>query len=160
MLASFAPLFFWIRVVSAVVSFILLGGIVYLIMQIDYFSDRREYGWRIWRGKKGEKKRSLRKWKTILEDVASGDASRLTNAVLTAQGLVGETLRVAGYKGASFGELLHSVSETDVPCIVETRRMYKDISEYIEKKEELSRQDVKALLRLFREILRQFGVVD
>jgi len=82
-----------IRVVSAVISVILLVAIVRYMIVLDYFYERREYGRRAYNYPKEYKKQNLKKWEMILRHIQTSNPALWKKAVQEADDLLFEVLR-------------------------------------------------------------------
>jgi hypothetical protein len=153
--------FFWFQVVSAVISIALVAHIVYLIVRMDYFSDRRDYGWRVLRGAAGERRRTLKTWKHVLDKVQTSDPVLWRQAIDEAGAILSETLRAAGYQGASLDEQLERATEAQVAGSQITERIRVRLRPVLEDTSTpLELTHVKELLRAYRDILKGFGLIE
>ena len=50
--------FIWFQIASILLSIVLVVAIIRLMMKIDYYSGKREYGWEIWKLEGLEKKKT------------------------------------------------------------------------------------------------------
>lgn len=152
---------FWIKMISAVVSLILLVAVIRLIVVIDYFSDKRDYGVRILREETSEKKRSSKQWKEILSLVSTHKPEAWKDAVYKADEMIDEVLKAAGYLGTSLDERLMKVDVSQIPNIDEIRKVRKEFFLDIDDPlREVTLSETKALLRLYRDLLRGFGIIE
>lgn len=152
---------FWFKIASAFISLILLVAIVRLIIVIDYFSDKRDYGWRVARGTLAEKKRSSRQWKQILELVKKHNPLAWKEALQKADEMVDEVLKAGGYSGSSIDERLMKIDASQISHIDEIRRVRKEVFLKMEDEQNaLELSETKKLLRLYRDVLREFGMME
>jgi len=152
---------FWLKMASAFISLILLVAVIRLIILIDYFSDKRDYGWRIARGASAEKKRSSKQWKGILELVKKHTPLAWKEAVQKADAMVDEVLKAGGYAGNSIDERLMKIDASQIAHIDEIRRVRKEVFLKMEDEQGmLDLSETKKLLRLYRDVLRQFGMIE
>ena len=157
----FSQNFFWIQATSLTLSLILFVAIIYLVIKIDYFSDRREYGWEVMDIVNTYKKRTLRAWKKIIEKITSLDPKLWFEAVKEADVILDEVLKSSGYLGKSVEERLSkfSPSETfNMEALKEKRREF--FSLFSEESVDVDVVKAKELLREYRSALQQFGMLD
>lgn len=151
----------FLQVVCILVSAIFLIATAVLMVRVDYFSDKRDYGLRAWSGAKGDKKVSYKAWKRILQKVASDNPVLWRQALVDGGQLLFETLKAAGYRASSLEEILYMVDQLQIPNVEEVRRLHSKAQIVIaDETMAVTHGEVKEILRAYRELLRQFGVVE
>ncbi len=151
----------WIPIISVVVSFFLLYKIVSLAIKIDYFGDKRNYGWKIMKTAKYQKIKGIKIWNLILNYVSQPDPIKWKEAILKADNLMEDILRNSGYKGYDLSELLIQIDSSKISNIDEIKRIRFGIKEILRDEGALlDREKVKEFLREYRQAFRQFGLLD
>lgn len=161
MIAWFEQTFFWVQVISAFVSLVLTVAIIYLIVHLDYFGDHRDYKWRVWRMAKSEKKHTLKQWQLILEKITHHNPEAWTEAFKSADAILNEVLKSAGYHGRTIDERLIGVAEENVSGATELKRVRKEVFGIIDNPMQvLEHAKAKEALRAYRHVFRQFGIIE
>jgi len=151
----------FLQVLCILVSAIFLIATAVLMVRVDYFSDKRDYGLRAWAGTAGDKKVSNKAWKRMLQKVASDSPALWREALVDGGRLLFETLKTAGYRAPNLEEILYMVDQLQISNVEEVRRMHSKAQIVIaDETMALTHGEVKEILRAYRELLRQFGVAE
>src|SRR5690606_34436428 len=99
MLQSLATLFDWFRAISIVISAILFVAAVRYIFITDAFGGYRKYRLEVYKFVEDEKKRFPKRWKNVLELIQSDEADDWKHAIILADGMFDDMLKIGGYSG-------------------------------------------------------------
>lgn len=152
--------FIWVKVVSTILSVFFLYLIVKLMKEMKYFSGY-SYAWNVFRSGVDDKKRITIHWNRILKHVTSKNPDQWKAAVPQADKLLDEVLKIAGCKGNTIEERLDSLEATTVPTIGDLKRVRSEVFSILtEEKPSLEREKLKELLREYRNVIRQLGMLE
>lgn len=153
--------FFWIQLASIIISLVLIIAIVRLIIKIDYYSDKREYGLEIWQIKKLRHKKLKKLWKKVLASVVEPDPVKWKEVLIEVDNFFDDTLKEVGYLGESAKERLLKVEKEKISNIQEIIKIHEEI-EKIKASDSLflEHEKFKEYLRAYRQAFRQLGYLD
>ena len=151
---------FWVvQSIATVVSVLLLVGIIYYIIKLDYFGDKREYGVKAVNYASATKKAQKKEWDKVLNDIKSANPALWKEAFERADELLAETFRAAGYKGFNAEQVLTYIYEEQVPGIEELKKERQTLTTLLAQEGFVpERNQVKKVLRVYREVLKNFGI--
>lgn len=152
---------FFFQLLSLVLSTFLFCAIIYLVVKIDYFSDKREYGWESWNVTKTYKKRVANFWSKIIKNISSQDPTLWKEAVKIAEETLAEILKAAGYRGAKMEELLKSFNSIKILGADELKQKRSEFFElYADDSIPVDLIKTKELLREYRNVFKNLGMLD
>ena len=153
--------FIWIQITSILISALLLVAIIRLIIKIDYFSDRREYGREIWNMEKLRNAKLKELWKVVLNLISQPDPTKWKDAMFTVDEFFDDTLKAVGYLGSSEEERLSKVEEDKISNVGDLKKIHLEIMQL--KSDEnsiLDHEKAKEYLRAYRQAFRQLGYME
>jgi hypothetical protein len=148
-IAWFVQHFWVVQSIAAVVSVLLLVGIIYYIIKLDYFGDYAS----------ATKKEQKKEWDKVLNGIKSANPALWKEAFERADALLAETFRAAGYKGFNVEQVLAYVYEEQVPGVEELKKERQALTTLLAQEGFVpERNQVKKVLRVYREVLSRFGI--
>ncbi len=153
----FQTFLFWFKIASAVISAILLFVVVRLIIVTDAFGGYRKYRLDVRKYGAEEKKRTPDMWKRVLKFVQSPKPEDWKQAVLVADQIFDDVLKIGGYTGATTAERIEKVEASQIGNIDRLRVLRANVFSSIHTDEALDLPVVKELLREYREVFQTMG---
>ena len=114
-----------IQIISFLISTILLGLIIYFAVQTEFISDPVEHFFDTLGAINMSKRRTLKAWKQIQKRLRSNKMNDLKLAVLEADKVLDEILRMAGFPGKDLDERLELITPAQIENIEEIREAHK-----------------------------------
>ena len=153
--------FVWIQIASILISTLLIVAIVRLIIKIDYFSDRREYGREIWKIKELRNIKLKELWKTTLKMISQPNPEKWKAALIAVDYFFDDTLKAVGYLGSSEVERLSKVEKEKISNIDDLKKIHLEILQLrAEENSVLDHEKAKEYLRAYRQAFRQLGYME
>ncbi len=153
--------FVWIQIASILISTLLIVAIVRLIIKIDYFSDRREYGREIWKIKELRNIKLKELWKTTLKMISQPNPEKWKAALIAVDDFFDDTLKAVGYLGSSEVERLSKVEKEKISNIDDLKKIHLEILQLrAEENSVLDHEKAKEYLRAYRQAFRQLGYME
>lgn len=153
--------FIWIQTLSILISVALLIGIIRLIIKIDYFSDKREYGREVWNVAQLRQTKLKELWKRTLKLISLPDPAKWKAALIAVDDFFDDTLKSAGYIGSSEEERLSKVDKEKVSNINELKKICLEIAQLkVDENSILDHEKAKEYLRAYRQAFRQLGYME
>ncbi len=150
----------WIQLISLLLSLFFLTLSIRLIIKMDFFSDKRNYGWQAVRSDSIARTRLQKAWKVVLKKITLPDSGAWKEAVLLADNEFDEVIRSSGYRGASPEERLMLVDESAVANISKIRALRAELLPSLTNEEaSLDYEKAKELLREYRRAFKQLGMM-
>lgn len=147
--------------ISFVISAIFFVMAVRLMIRMNYFSEDIRYRWNFLKKTRDDKNRILGIWKKILDLVISRNPDDWKQAALVSDSLLDEVLKIAGYRGNTVEERLSHVDESAVPTISGLRRVRTRVFALLAEAEpHIEQAQIKELLREYRHVFRQLGIME
>lgn len=114
-----------LQFISLVISGIFLAIIVYLNTTLNLTGEKIQHWMDVIGAANISKRHSLKIWKQIQKRLQSGDATQLKLAVLEADRVLDEVLKLAGYSGSTLSERLEGMNESQLSNLKEVREAHR-----------------------------------
>jgi uncharacterized protein YifE (UPF0438 family) len=114
-----------IQLVSLFTSTVLLGFTIYFLIKINLIGEEVEHYLGVLAGADISKRRTLKAWKQIQKRLRTKKESQLKLAVLEADQILNEILRMAGYQGKNLDECLSQITPAQLSNIEEIKQAHK-----------------------------------
>lgn len=154
------PLFI-IKIAAAMVSVILLGGIVYFLRKSGYLmfyygSDLRDF----FMAGAGASKKIAKQWAMITRRIASMNDSDWKLAIIEADKFVDDVVRHLGGQGNTVGERLNSLPPGSIQHLDELWAAHKVRNNIVHDPDyQLNQQGAKDTIALYETVLKEFEVM-
>lgn len=150
----------WIQLVSLLISLFLLVASIRLIIKMDFFSDKRDYGWQAVRSDSIARTRLEKAWRVVLKKITLPDSGAWKEAVLLADNEFDEVIRSSGYRGATPEERLMVVDESAIANISRIRVLRGELIPALkDENASVDYEKAKELLREYRRAFKQLGMM-
>lgn len=107
------------------------------------------------------KKRSIKAWKNIQKHFFAGSDSELKVAIIEADNLLDEALRMGGVKGASLGDKLKQLTEDDLKNIDEIWEAHKLRNKIAHEADfKMNRDTAERALGVYERTFQDLGILD
>ncbi len=151
---------FWIQFISLLLSLFFLAASIRLIIKMDFFSDKRDYGWQAVRSDAIARTRLEKAWKIVLKKITLPDSGAWKEAVLLADGEFDEIIRSSGYRGATPDERLVMIDESAIANISRIRVLRNELMSALKDEDaSVDYEKAKELLREYRRAFKQLGMM-
>ena len=107
------------------------------------------------------KKRSIRVWQTVQRHFYAGDENSLKLALLEADKILDEALRLAGFRGENLGERLKKLTEAQLPNLNDIWEAHKLRNRLAHETDfRLNRDTAERALAIYEQTFRDLGLLD
>ncbi|MBI3638342.1 hypothetical protein HY227_01200 [Candidatus Wolfebacteria bacterium] len=116
---------FWFEFISLIISGIMIWIIIYINVSVGLTQEMVEYWRDVWDWKGVPRRNTIKAWKQIVKRMKTGGQTQLKLAILEADRLLDEILKVSGYPGRNIEERLAAVNSAEIPNIEEVKQAHK-----------------------------------
>ncbi len=151
--------FLLIASISLALSALFVWGTVYMLMKISYFNFRSDL-WRDWRGSKDLTKiRLLRLWEQVRELMATDDMAQWKDALLKADKILNEILKMSGYLGIDVEPKLDLIAGqlTNIEALREAATVCRAIRANAEY--EISKEEALRLAFIYKAAFKELNLL-
>ena len=150
-----------LEVFSVVISLILVYGIVYCVIRSNFLILQSEKWSDFLNIKNVSRRRSLRAWKHILKKIHSKDELQWKLAIMEADKILDEILKMAGYKGETMDDrlkLLTKAQLTNLDDIKNTHRVRQQISQNPDFK--ITQEEVSGIIKVYHQAFTELYLIE
>lgn len=138
-----------------------IGSTIYFIMTTGYAKYYVSRFEEVALKRNLNKRRSIRGWQEIKRHQFAGDENSLKIALIEADKLLDEALRLAGYSGETLGERLKKITEVEMPdiqLIWEAHKLRNKLAH--ETNFHLSREIGEKALSIYEKTFKDLGLLE
>lgn len=152
--------FIWLQIASILISIVLIIFIVRLMIKINYYSGKREYGWEIWKLEGLRRKKLIQLWGRVLKMTSRPDPTGWKKAVLEVNDFFDDILKGLGYLGSSGEERLAKVEEDKISNTNELAEIHTEIKALkADENSAIDHEKAKKYLKTYRKAFRELGLL-
>lgn len=149
------------KAISILLSLAMLSFVVYSAIKIGWWSNRTDRIKDVILRSNMPKKRSLKIWKEVEHHLFTGDDNSLKLAILEADKILDEALRVSGYLGESLGDRLKKIKSEQMPMIEEVWEAHKLRNRIVHEPDfKVNRDLAERALDIYRKTFQDLGLLD
>ena len=146
---------------AIIITFVLLGATIFFMIRTGWIAVRVDRVRDVILKTNLPKKRSIRAWRHVTVHFAQGDENSLKVAVIEADNLLDEALRLAGYRGVNLGERLKKITSAELPLIDEIWEAHKIRNRLAhESGFRLDRATAERALEVYQKVFQDLGILD
>lgn len=150
-----------IKSFSALISILLFTGIVIIVVKLNKASFKVKKYREIFEGDEIYKHRTVRIWKKICADLESGDTAKRKFAIIEADKVLDEILKLSGYSGEDMGERLKQVTTAQLINIDDIWTVHKIRNQIAHETDyDLSEEGARRAIAIYATAFRQLGLID
>ena len=144
-----------------IISAILLVLIVRLMIKIDFFAERRQYGSEIRHLSDLRKRKLAQLWKKTLKRIIQPVPSLWKESVIEVDVFFDDTLKAYGYLGANEEERMSKVDSENVSNIDKIAGIHSEVVKLKnDDNSSIDKETTKEYLREYRKAFRELGLLD
>ncbi|KKR88926.1 MAG: hypothetical protein UU85_C0001G0117 [Candidatus Wolfebacteria bacterium GW2011_GWA2_42_10] len=161
-------IFYWIKenlllleIVSLIISGILLWLTVFLILKTQFIREKTHYFFDVIGEKNLTRRRSLKAWKQIQKRLEANDESNLKLAIIEADKILDEILKMSGYRGDTMADRLKQINPSQLSNIEEIWQAHKIRNRIVHEPDfHIPRGEAWMVVEIYKKALQQFGLID
>lgn len=145
---------------SVFISGILLIYAVYYLIKTDIVRDKFEHFTSILGSADINKSRALRGWKQILKRLKIGEPAQIKMAVLEADKILNEMLKMAGYPGKDLDERLELADTATISNVNELRQAHKIKNRLAAESDfNVNQEEAVMILKIYQKTFQDFNLM-
>lgn len=152
---------FWFELTSLIISGILLWLIIFIIVKTHFIGGEARYFFDILGKNRLSKRRTVKAWKQILKRFNTGDDSNLKLAIIEADKVLDELLKISGYKGETMSDRLKQIVPAQLSNISEIWQAHKIRNRIVHEPDfKLARGEAWMCIEIYKKAFQEFGLID
>ena len=161
MISWFLDTLWLFKTISVIVSVVFFILAVQFMIRMDYFGGTKRYGMNLIRKHPSTSEVMESMWKKVLKLISSKNPEDWKKAVLFADTIFDESLRIVGGKGKTIEERIQTVNTETIGSLEELSGLRATILHTLKEEQGLvSREDAKTILRAYRSALRRMSMIS
>ncbi len=151
----------WVfKAIAAVVSVVFCVLTIQLMIKMQYFEVITKYGFNFLRKAPSTNQIMEKFWKQALKRIVSNDPEDWKKAILAADKIFDESLRIIGSKGKTTEERIKSSDRAITGSLEEIAVLRTEVLHVIQQEQGfITREKAKEILRVYRSVLRQMEML-
>ncbi len=150
-----------IQIISFLISSILLGLIIYFISKTDVLSEPIEHFFEIFGKADMLKRRTIKGWKEIKRKLKSGEVNDLKSAILEADKILADILRMAGYPGKDLDERLEQMAPGQFSNLEELKQAHKFKARIVnEPNFAISTNEAQVIIEIYKKVFQELNLIE
>lgn len=113
------------QIISFLISTILLSFTIYFIVKLNIVGEKIESFIDVLGAKDISKRRIFKAWEQIQRRLKTGELNQLKLAILEADRILFEILKMSGYQGKNMDEIFEQITEAQISNIKEVQQVHK-----------------------------------
>ena len=150
-----------LKFLSVVVSIILFYGIMALIIKTNFLGVRVDRFKEQWTNIDLTRHRTVKAWNQVLRRMKAGDESNLKLALIEADKILDEVLKLSGYRGETVADRLKQVTTAQFPNVNEIWAVHKIRNRIVHEPDfQITKPEAEEGVRIYARAFRQVGLID
>lgn len=150
-----------IKVLSVLISGALTFGIGYVIFKMNLFGSKVEQFIEIAGIDTTVRKRTVRAWQQILDRLSSGTESNMKLAIIEADKILDELLKLSGYRGDTLGDRLKQVNTTQISNVQDLWQAHKVRNRIVHEPDfQITEAEARFSVRIYERAFQELGLID
>jgi hypothetical protein len=150
-----------LKAIAILLTTFFVGATIYFALKIGWIALRVDRVRDVIFKSELSKRRSIKAWNKIKLYHFAGDDNSLKIAVIEADKLLSEALRLAGFRGETLGDRLQNITGAQLPNIQEIWEAHKLRNRLVHESDfKLSRDTAEKALAVYEQTLRDLELLD
>ena len=149
------------QIISVFVSGLLLAGIIYILAKSHIVSLAIEQYMDILGAAKMPKRRIIKGWKQIFRRLRKMDEAQYKLAIIEADKLLDEVLKISGYAGETMADRLKQLTPAQISNLEEIWQVHKIRNQIVHEPDfKLNQTEAAYAISIYEKALKEFGLLD
>ena len=152
---------FWFHLSSLIFSALFIAGTIYSIVKSPYINIKIEGYIDAFGIKTLSRRRARRVWRRVLERVNKGTATNFKLAILEADRLLDEILKLSGFYGETMDDRLKQATEKQIANLDDIKEAHHLATRIANDPDwTMDRKTAIETLKVYEKLFEEFGIVD
>ena len=155
------PNLLWLQLIGVLLSGLFLWGIIYIITQVQYFNMKVERYMDVFGVGNLTKRKSLKGWQQIRKRIMSEVQQDWKLAVLEADQILNEILKMAGYLGSDLTKKLEILKPENLVSLEEVKDAHSLAIKIVNDPAlELTKEDAIRALKSYKNAFKELNLLE
>lgn len=146
---------------SLVLSALFVWGIVYLMIRVKYIGYKIEHFVDFLGAADISRRRSVKAWQQIQKRLKIGGEANLKLAVIEADKILDELLKMSGYRGETMADRLKQVLPTQLSNIEDLWNCHKIRNRIVHEPDyRINQSETEIAVGFYKKAFQEFGLID
>ena len=151
----------WFELSSLIISGILIWFVIFIVVKTQLIGEKTKYFFDALGKTNLSKRRSVKAWKQIKKRFDIGDDSNLKLAIIEADKILDELLKISGYQGETMADRLKQLTTAQLSNINEIWEVHKLRNSIVhEPNFQISRGEAWNAIEIYKKAFKEFGLID
>ncbi|MDD5547315.1 MAG: hypothetical protein PHN74_00180 [Candidatus Pacebacteria bacterium] len=153
--------YWWLKMLSVILSLAFLALIIYMAGKTRYLNMKIENYMDVAGKKNLSKRRSLKAWEQVKKRVSSADQQNWKLAIIEADKILNEVLKVSGYLGDNLGPKLNLLTVAQLSNLEDIKRVHK-IRDRVATEPDfaMTQQEAIDILKIYKKSLVELNLLE
>lgn len=155
-----APNLWWLQLLSLLFSALFILGIIYIFLKTQYFGMKKEQFLDILGKGYVSRSRSLRGWKQIQKRMQSKEQNQWKLAVLEADRILNEILKMSGYLGDDLDEKLELITPAQLANVEDVKAAHEIRNKISQDPTfEITQEKAKDAINIYKQSFKELNLI-
>lgn len=152
---------FIIKAIFILISLVFLVMIVYINIRLNITGEKMEHWMAVVESEMMSKRKSGKVWKQIQHRLEAGGENNMKLAVLEADRILEQTLKLGRFSGATMNEILASMTKDDLYNIEEVRNAHALRNKIVSDQNfHLSKEQAEEAIETYKNAFIELGLIE
>jgi hypothetical protein len=153
--------FLFLKFISLLISSVLIGFTIYFIIKLNLIGGRIEHYGDVLSSKGMTRRRGVKGWGRILKRLKSADESEFKIAVLEADRILNDILKLGGYPGINLNERLAGMTSANLSNLEEIRQVHKLHERIISDPDfSITQNEARVAIEIYKKAFQELQLID
>lgn len=154
----YLPLF---KTISVLLTIVLLASALFFAIRTGWLATRVDRVEDVLMKHNTPKRRTVKVWQKVQRHLFQGDDNSLKLALLEADKILDDTLRLAGFRGENLGDRLKKLDESRLPNLDQVWEAHKLRNRLVHESDfKLNRDTAERALAIYEQAFRDLGILE
>ena len=151
----------WLQNLSLILSALFLWGIIYIFIRTNYLEIKRERFLDILGKGYVSRRRAIKGWRQIQKRLWSREQNQWKLAILEADHILNEILKMSGYLGSNLEEKLELITSAQLTNVEDVKRVHQIRHKIASDPSfEISFEETKEIIGIYKESFKELNLIQ
>ncbi|TSC96609.1 MAG: hypothetical protein Athens071426_170 [Parcubacteria group bacterium Athens0714_26] len=146
---------------AIMISALLLWGIISILIKTDFINEKADEISDVMQKGKSFQRKSVRAWNQVKLKMASADLLQWKAALLEADAILNEILKMSGYNGSDLSDKLNNMTTAELSNLEDIKEANNICGHIVKEPEyDLSREESIRIGKIYKKALIELNLID